>query len=301
LFSGQEIEYKLQLNTGIDYKVERTTSTSFSVRPSGIQSSTPGFSVIVERRNFRLHANVVLDSFGGQLASAIRSGVANNPIAVSSAIEALQTIDWKSDILISDDLITIGASDNQEFLRDPGQLVERAVQVVAVLGELVLENYIFTKPLEFRRAILHKPSPGTGEHQVWEYDPSERDKSTATHRMLENWLIEQLSEKGIEPLVAIKGPQFDVGWRANDSLVVCEVKSTNHNEIKQIRLGLGQVLHYRYEVQKYSDRDVIAALMIQSQPVDSMMIGLCKEVGVRIFWPDEAGIPTSLLEGSTPK
>ena len=41
------------------------------------------------------------------------------------------------------------------------------------------------------------------------------------------------------------GPQFDLAWTIGETLVICEVKTTGGDQVKQLRLGLGQLLHYR--------------------------------------------------------
>jgi len=300
MFSKTELEHALQIRTGIQFEVETLVSTAVGVRPLGIQGDTPGFSVFVERRNFRMYASVVLDAFGGQLRSAIRAGIVNNPSSLTTASRALASAGWQSQIRIDDDLVAIAAYDEREFVSATDELVQSAVDAITILSEFVLSHFVLTKPLEFRPSTPRGLSLNADQSEVWEYDPSERDRSTIRHRMLENWLIEQLKEAGLEPLDPVRGPQFDVGWQVNGSLVVCEVKSTGGDEVKQIRLGLGQVLHYRAEARKSEDREVLAALMIEKPPEDELFFDLCEEVNVRLFWPNDAGLPYQLLGKEKP-
>jgi hypothetical protein len=146
--------------------------------------------------------------------------------------------------------------------------------------------------------VLRSTSDTNEDHPVWEYDPYERDKSTVRHKILENWLIEQLLDNDLKPQDSVNGPQFDVGWSLNESLVVCEVKSTQNNETKQIRLGLGQVLHYKFETELTTKQDVKAALLVESEPEDSMLIELCRSVDVYLFWPTDSGIPDELINAN---
>ena len=90
------------------------------------------------------------------------------------------------------------------------------------------------------------------------------------------------------------GPQFDLAWTIGETLVICEVKTTGGDEVKQLRLGLGQLLHYRAQVAKDTPGSVRAALLVESQPQDGIWQELCEELGIVLFWPDEGPLPISL-------
>jgi hypothetical protein len=71
------------------------------------------------------------------------------------------------------------------------------------------------------------------------------------------------------------------------TLVVCEVKSTRVSETHQIRLGLGQVLHYRAMLTAAAPgSDVVPALLVEGPPADPLWTEVCRSVGVLLFWPD---------------
>jgi len=298
VFIRSELEFELEKENGIRFEVEILTPTSVKARPADFSEDTPGFSLVAERRNFRMHVRVVFDPFAGQLRTAIIAGHSNNPGSLESVNRALAQSGWTGDVRLDDNYLQISASYDNAFESDPGEIVRSSIDAMTVLCQFTLGFYVLTKPLEFRSATMRNTDYGENEHSVWEYDPSERDRSTLHHRALENWLIQLLREENIEPLDSVRGPQFDVAWQVNGKLVVCEVKSTRLNETKQIRLGIGQVLHYRHEAAQNSEHEVIAALLVENAPAESLFEELCEELGVHLFWPGENGLPSELLGSS---
>jgi hypothetical protein len=80
--------------------------------------------------------------------------------------------------------------------------------------------------------------------------------------------------------------EFDLAWIDGSSLYVAEVKSlTVANETSQLRLGLGQVLHYQ-SLLRATVPDVRAVLAVERQPGDPKWQALCSEHGVLLVWPD---------------
>ena len=68
---------------------------------------------------------------------------------------------------------------------------------------------------------------------------------------------------------------------------MAEVKSlTRGNENGQLRLGLGQVLHYAMLLGA-NGRPVRAVLVIERAPTDQRWISLCAAHGVALVWPGE--------------
>jgi len=65
------------------------------------------------------------------------------------------------------------------------------------------------------------------------------------------------------------------------------VKSlTRGNETGQLRLGLGQVLHYAMLLGG-NGRQVRAVLAVERTPTDPRWISLCAAHGVTLVWPGE--------------
>jgi hypothetical protein len=78
---------------------------------------------------------------------------------------------------------------------------------------------------------------------------------------------------------------FDIAWEDGETIVVAEVKSlTKHNEEKQLRLAVGQVIRYAHLLagKGRSVRQVIAA---ERQPSDPSWCELCDAAGVSLVWP----------------
>ena len=72
-------------------------------------------------------------------------------------------------------------------------------------------------------------------------------------------------------------------------LHVAEVKSlTEQNETVQLRLGLGQVLHYRHELESLCPgRTVRPLLVVARRPTGSAWPGLCERLGIVLSWPPD--------------
>ena len=133
------------------------------------------------------------------------------------------------------------------------RLQESSARAAVILSELVLDQLIvFRHPGEMRPAAMRQIVETDEMKEAWLYDPSELDRATREHRALENWLITTLLEAGVAPLDPAGEPQFDLAWtKPSGELMVCEVKTTSGgNETKQLRLGVGQVLHYRHALRK---------------------------------------------------
>ena len=77
-------------------------------------------------------------------------------------------------------------------------------------------------------------------------------------------------------------------------MVVCEVKTISGDEVKQLRLGLGQLLHYREQVAQEFPSGVMAALLIGSAPQDGIWQHLCHQLDIVLFWPSDEPLPKSL-------
>ena len=241
-----------------------------------------------------MQAQVVLDALGGRMRSAILAGVGSNPDAVDHTSAAIREAGWSPEIRISDYDLYIGAVSWSMVSTEDDALLASCVSVAGALSEFVLAQLVVTRKFETRPAAVREVSVLPKESPVWEYDPYERDRATLEHRLLENWLISRVQDEGLCPLDAVRGPQFDLAWTIGETLVICEVKTTSGNEVKQLRLGLGQLLHYRAQVLRDTTGRVRAALLVESQPQDDVWQELCQELGIVLFWPDDGRLPTSL-------
>lgn len=123
-------------------------------------------------------------------------------------------------------------------------------------------------------------------------------KGTAGHNKLQNSLATWLIRNGYkpDPTRAMEKLIVDLKWRNGNTLCVCEVKTLGKEESNQLRLGLGQVLSYRFETDKIEGKrvgiKVKAVLAIDREPSKEnlqLWEGLCSELGVLLIWPREFG------------
>lgn len=121
-------------------------------------------------------------------------------------------------------------------------------------------------------------------------------KATAEHHKLQNLLATWLKRNGLNPdsTRAMENLIVDIKWRKGNILCVCEVKTLGREESNQLRLGLGQVLSYRFETNKIEGRragtKVKAVLAIDRKPKQEnlkLWEGLCNELNVLLIWPSE--------------
>lgn len=100
--------------------------------------------------------------------------------------------------------------------------------------------------------------------------------------------LEGLVQPHAEPRYGTPPINFDLAWERGADIYVCEVKSlTSTNQSGQIRLGLGQVLDYRWRLSlSYPGRPIHAVLAVEQQPLDSAWEDICQAVGVTLTWPD---------------
>ncbi len=121
-------------------------------------------------------------------------------------------------------------------------------------------------------------------------------KATAEHHKLQNLLASWLRRNGFEPdsTRAMDKLIVDLKWRKGNILCVCEVKTLGKEESIQLRLGLGQVLSYRFEtseIEKLEENTKVkAVLAVDRKPSREnlkLWEGLCRELNVLLIWPDE--------------
>lgn len=129
---------------------------------------------------------------------------------------------------------------------------------------------------------------GTSDGPIpFEVDPDVIDRGRTAHIETEGALADAVQKHGWTPESPGPGqPEFDLAWVAGDELYVAEIKSlTAANEIKQLRLGLGQVLDYRAILAR-GERRVVAVLAVERRPDAGRWAGVCEAHGVRLVWPE---------------
>jgi hypothetical protein len=118
-----------------------------------------------------------------------------------------------------------------------------------------------------------------------EFETEAVERGIKGHVETEKALAATLRELGISPLSPrASDPPFDVGWRYGGRLFIAEVKSlTAQNEEHQLRLGLGQVLRYRWALSCGAKRTVEALLVPEEDPRDPSWSEVCLSAGVLLL------------------
>jgi hypothetical protein len=116
--------------------------------------------------------------------------------------------------------------------------------------------------------------------------PDVRGRGAAVHARLQNMLADHLMANGRTPLTpTVDDPQYDLAWEEGDVIVVVEVKSLGpDSETQQLRLGLGQVIEYRYNMAVLHGRGVRAVLFVEHAP-DESWSRLCEEEQILLAHP----------------
>lgn len=294
MFSTTTLNAEMEEHSSTAHDVRVVTPLSFVIRPLGFPADLPAYRIVVERAAFEMHARLALDPLAQALRSAISQGVSNNPGRLQALAKSVAGFGWRPDFDVTESDLRINAHSGVEQLGRLDDLkVQTAIRVALQLSEFVLDQVVITRRLETRAASRREVESFDEDPEVWEYDPSERDRATMQHRLLENWLMDSLRSVGIEALDVIHGPAFDVGWRVGSTFFVCEVKSTSGSEDKQLRLGMGQVLHYQWQLRRHYGGTVVAALLVGQIPSDESWVNLASEHGITLFWPSEE-LPSQL-------
>lgn len=119
---------------------------------------------------------------------------------------------------------------------------------------------------------------------------SEIERSTRIHRQTQNQVAVWLRKNGLSPFgsQSLDPLPVDIQWRNGPVHVVGEVKSLKiANETSQMRLGIGQVLHYRrlFENLRVPGVKKTEAALIVSREPDPIWISLCADLQIRLAWP----------------
>jgi hypothetical protein len=111
------------------------------------------------------------------------------------------------------------------------------------------------------------------------------ERGLNSHERLTNELADRLRRRNLAPVDPGEiSPRWDLGWYDGDRLHIVEVKSlTSRNEVGQLRLGLGQLLHYRWSYQH--SQHVEAILYVERKPSQTEWQELCSAAGVTLLWP----------------
>lgn len=129
------------------------------------------------------------------------------------------------------------------------------------------------------------PSPAVRAADLFTFDPAARERALAAHARTQNALAAHVRSRGWTPLSpGSENPDFDLAWWVGSTMYVAEVKSLSGlNPTYQLRLGLGQVLHYRSQLMGAAEAPV-AVLAVEREP-EPTWLAVCKDAGVLLTWP----------------
>lgn len=130
------------------------------------------------------------------------------------------------------------------------------------------------------------------------------ENATREHRRTQNELADWARESGFETVRPNGEPLFDVGWWSSDALFIAEVKSLGaDNEARQVRLGLGQVLDYRKQLQDAGTNSTAVLAVSRKPAAGEHWSALASEHGVVFCWPPfdalDAHMQTASAFGTT--
>lgn len=159
--------------------------------------------------------------------------------------------------------------------RDRGELAEALVPTPALPPAEVFPDY-----------QASNETPQTEAREPFAVDPNEVDRALGAHAATQNALAEWVRARGMTPLrPGGSAADFDLAWDDGGTLTVAEVKSlTRRNQTGQLRLGLGQVLHYAMLLGA-NGRPIRPVLAVEQAPTDPRWVDLCAAHGVTLVWP----------------
>jgi predicted RNA-binding protein with PUA-like domain len=117
-------------------------------------------------------------------------------------------------------------------------------------------------------------------------DPDATGRGLRAHHRLQNQLAELVRAAGYAPRSpAPIDPDYDLAWETKQAIVVVEVKScTKANEVRQLRLGIGQVLDYE-DALLARGCAVQPVVYFERSPSDPRWWGLAERHGIQLVWP----------------
>lgn len=118
-------------------------------------------------------------------------------------------------------------------------------------------------------------------------DPAKLERALAAHADTQDRLAAILIAQGLTPLSPFgEEPDFDLAWRNVGTSVInlVEVKSlTDLNEATQMRLGVGQLLHYAGQLLDLDPNlEVRPVLALEHRPQDTTWGRVCKTAGITL-------------------
>lgn len=157
---------------------------------------------------------------------------------------------------------------------------------------IVLKDYRVNAPSEFGKAYREadETPPDSEKEAPPSKDPDSAGRGLAAHNRTQNKVAEIVRGLGWNPRSpAASEPNFDLAWKTEMSLFVCEVKSlTLENEERQLRMAIGQVIRYRQKLNAAGHEPVMTVIAAERAPEDQSWEELCVQENIVLVWPEVA-------------
>ena len=155
---------------------------------------------------------------------------------------------------------------------------------------VVLKDYRVSMPAEFGRAYREADEtvPESDREAPPSKDPDSVGRGLAAHNMTQNKIAAVVRKLGWMPRSPAPGePDFDIAWKTDETLFVCEVKSLSPtNEERQLRIAIGQVIRYRQKLAACGYEPVTAVIATECRPKDRSWEDLCDFENILLVWPE---------------
>jgi hypothetical protein len=157
---------------------------------------------------------------------------------------------------------------------------------------VILKDYRVNAPSEIGRVYrsADEDPPYSQKEAPSSKDPDSAGRGLAAHNRTQNKIADIIRQLGFMPKSPKSNePDFDIAWKVNESLFVCEVKSiTQINEEKQLRMAIGQVIRYRQKLNSMGYEPVRAVIAAERKPTDTSWDELFSNEDIVFVWPDVA-------------
>lgn len=140
-------------------------------------------------------------------------------------------------------------------------------------------------------AVMRRPEVGANPTEATVLGDA-FDRATRAHHDTLMELIRVLSDLGHTPLTPGTGmPAYDLAVETGDAKIIIEIKSIQPgiNEIEQVRLGVGQVLHYIGMISAVSryPLDQFVPVVVTSEAASPELVAAFKQHGIAICHPGD--------------
>jgi hypothetical protein len=175
-------------------------------------------------------------------------------------------------------VLTKATSDFDSYLLECINELEQCRRLIGDSPVEMISEASYKRPV-----YLGKKDKGSPE--VFTKDPAKLERALMTHIDTQNQISDIISGKGFKPLSPGKGkkPDYDIAWKSYKNFWIVEVKSLpNGGETSQLRIGLGQLLHYKEQLRKkYPKLTIRTVLALEKRPeFEEMWRSICDDSNI---------------------